>query len=165
MQRSILRPTVSSPSRHRLPKALQCHTWKKLAQWNYRKWLAQLALGLAFTGLSLPTFAASQGDWGKSSTATARITLRILPSDDQPIDRLSKATLGHKALEAYCATPAAFNQTAKLFTASLARDHSQGLGDLDGLLRTRCEGGSSTIRSSAASGVDSDQLTVLISPV
>lgn len=165
MQKSLLRRTVSSPSRPRLARALQCHAWRKPAHWHYRKCLAGLGLVLAFAGLSLPAVAASQGEWGKSSTATARITLRILPRDDQPIDRLSKATLGHKALEAYCASPSAFNQTAKLFTASLPHHPPQGSGDLDQLLRASCEGGSAPVRSSAATSADDDQLTVLISPV
>lgn len=131
----------------------------------------QLATLFSILALSAQSFAATQGDWGSSSTASAKITLRILPRDhggpDSPTKALADAK-GHNALQAYCGSSSPFNQPAKLFTAKLLQEEEgqQDAMDLDRALRGSCEGNYPAIGSAQPrTNPDSDQLVVVISPI
>lgn len=143
----------------------------KKPPWHHAEALAQLALLATIAGSPMQSFAASQGDWGTSSSATVKITLRILPPTHGQALNLSgdeRDLKGHTVVQAYCAASlSSFAQTSKLFTASLPSNHSNARDpDLDHLLRASCPGDSAPIRSSQTRpGSDSDQLTVLVSPV
>lgn len=141
---------------------------------NASKAIAQLALLIAIGSLSSHSFAASQGEWGRSSTATAKITLRILPRDHGSsvaevnyLDtKQQDAAQGHTAFQAYCGASSSFNRPSGLFTASVVQPRQELNADLDSLLRTSCPESSAAIRPSAPRvSADGDQLTVLISPV
>jgi hypothetical protein len=127
--------------------------------------LSGMATGLAMSGQAA---AASQGSWGPTSTATAKITLRILPKEGPGSSR--STSVGHDALRSFCASSAGFRDSSHLFTASasntLVASSTMASTHVDGALRATC-GEPGIARVSMASGAElsSEQLTVFIAPI
>ncbi|MCW8194022.1 hypothetical protein F6455_04395 [Proteobacteria bacterium 005FR1] len=122
--------------------------------------LFSLIFVLAATLAGGRAMAATQGSWGTSSTATARITLTIPPraGDSAP------ATAGHEALNRFCAASLAFREANQSFTASAAQEVASA--HVDGLLRASCEQRSAELENLPHSEeLKENQLTVLIAPV
>lgn len=105
--------------------------------------------------------AATQGSWGTTSTATAKITLHILP--DAHASAPAPTAAGRDVLRRFCASSSAFQSSSPFFTASALRT-SRGAAEVDELLRVSCQG-SSSVAASVAKSPDRDQLTLLIAPI
>lgn len=105
-------------------------------------------------------FAATQGDYGPSSSATLKITLRILP--DGAAQR--SADSGHLALQDFCGSTTGFDRVGGLFTASLADQQVRYGLPTDDFLRAKCQG-EALPRLAAGTSSPADQLTVVIAPI
>lgn len=108
--------------------------------------------------------ASSQGSWGTSSSATARITVTILP---RPQDGAGAPTEARTALRAHCGGSASLNGSGSLFRASLL-DNSRGRppADVERLLRSNCQGAARLPATrDFRDGSGNDQVTVLIAPI
>jgi hypothetical protein len=122
--------------------------------------LSSLAFVLVATLTGGQVIAATQGSWGSSSSATTRITLTIPPRAGD----YAPATVGHEALNRFCAASLAFADANQGFTVSTAQPMTSA--HVDGLLRASCDQRSADLEGlPLTKEFTDDQLTVLISPV
>ena len=106
--------------------------------------------------------AASQGQWGRTSTATAKITLRIPPKPDHPLGfNSAQFQNGFESLSLYCnslRSDKIQGITTPYFQISLAETTNPQ--PLVSVLNTHCTGGNSLVEPS----LSSNTATLIIAP-
>lgn len=142
------------------------------ARRNTARLLAGVLLIVGFVSLAANSVAAARGEWGRTSTATAKITLRILPDNyGQSVRSVNYLATepdvleGYSTLQAYCEASVSFNRAAGLFSANLVTvDSKASERDLDSWLRASCKG-HDPAHYRALTAAQGHQQTILISPI